>query len=304
MRGEHIKLLAKETKPVIGRESISSSLANMEAWIDHKIADVYAFRATVSSVSGRLVAIQKQDEEEAGDEEYAICSGFDVAVSDEVLCVNIAGEPVIIGKIDAANPSVYTLSIPLLLSGSGDNQFTVEKSDGTDIFNVDTVDDYVDFINGSTARFFSGNYTGQTAHIDGADGSASFGSVNTPLFEVDSQTSPDSSNTTSTTVYESAMTTAISLPTGTWTIYALGGLRAKHSADGRLRLAVSVNGNDGTARTPTVPSGSFSAVMDDHIETGITGGVSINVVIKFRSVDAGTTTVENPFVIIVARRTA
>lgn len=248
------------------------------------------FYALVDSTSSGKVALKRIGSEDTPDDQlYARLPGFELAADDTVVCVTIAGEPIVLGKVQNTAPTNYPLAIPLILSG------LLSLHGGVDL------------------RLYSDAGTTLEAEIDGATGAASFGdvtgadavftSINSPVIEVDAQTSPDTASTTSTTVFSDAMTTAVTLPAGTWTIYALGGLAAKHSANGRIRLAVAVNGTDGTARTPYASSTVFGLKVDDHIETGVAGGGSINVVVRFRSVDAGTTTVENPFVIVIARRT-
>ena len=112
-----------------------------------------------------------------------------------------------------------------------------------------------------------------------------------------------SDNTASTVTYAVAMDYSITLPTGTWTVRAMGGAGLAHSASGTVQFRVSIAGQDSTARSYTATSPTvYSTVIDDDSATGQTGTISVYV--HFRSITAGTTYAKNPFLWIQAERTA
>lgn len=69
--------------------------------IDAEIADVAAFRATVTAKSGSLITILRQDADDPDDEAYPSLNPSSIAVGDVVLCVPLGGKPVIVGTIQS-----------------------------------------------------------------------------------------------------------------------------------------------------------------------------------------------------------
>jgi hypothetical protein len=115
-------------------------------------------------------------------------------------------------------------------------------------------------------------------------------------------TATPSDNTTSTITYAVAMDHTVTLPTGTWTVKAIGGLSLIHSASGTTLYRVSVDGQDSTARSMSVSSTIYQAGIDDDSKVGLSG--SVHVYVHFRSSTAGTTSARNPWLFIVADRSA
>lgn len=209
------------------------------------VGRVTPFRATVTGGSAGLVEIQRVDASTPDTRQYARVRGFALTNGDVVLCANLDGEPVVLGKVQISSPADFTLTAPLIVP-----------------------------------------------------------SINTPFARTDAQSASDTASTTSTATYSDAMTTAVTLPTGTWTVHAVGGLAMKHSADTNVRMAIEINGTEGTARTLACPAATFRMVVDNGSVGSISGGGSINVKVRFRSSDAGTTSASNPWLMIVAERTA
>lgn len=96
--------------------SVSAAIAKLDAFVDRRVAEVAPFRATVTAIGSGLVQIQRQGAATAGTQSYARCVGFNLAVNDEVLCVNLSGQPVVIAKIQRAAPALYSLDAPIALS--------------------------------------------------------------------------------------------------------------------------------------------------------------------------------------------
>lgn len=132
-------------------------------------------------------------------------------------------------------------------------------------------------------------------------------SLNTPLAFGDSQTSSSTASTTSTTLWSDAMTYNLALPAGTWTVLAMGFIDCLHSADNRAHIRVEINGDaTGDANSPSCPATSphYRTIKSTHLLAGIAGSQTIAIKPQFKSLDAGTTSANNPEVSGLAWRTA
>lgn len=269
-----------ESAPNGGVEPLSSFEAHTALKYVEKLAEMagrtgQAYLATVVAEADGQVQIARAGDDASDDETYARCAGFGVLTNDIVLVVDVGGkEPIVIARVEATAPSFEVMRHALR------------------------------FWSGADIAGYSDAGSTQTWSIDGATGAAVFGSANTPVVDAASQSNATSTNTTSTTIYEDAATLALALPVGTWSVTAIGGLGAKHSGDDAVSLVIEINGTLGTARTLDCQAATFRTIVDNATVTGIAGGGSINVKVRFRSSDAGTTTVNNPWVIAIATRTA
>jgi hypothetical protein len=140
------------------------------------------FRATVDSLSAGKVLILREGAVANDDQLYARLTGFDLTAGDEVLCVNLGGQAIVLGKIQRSAPS--SLAVPYLAN----TVYKVDR-DNTNYTNTDTSND--------------------------AD----------------------------------AVSTTITLPTGTWSIHASGGVTAFHSSTGGITVALSLNASVGATST-------------------------------------------------------
>jgi hypothetical protein len=127
-------------------------------------------------------------------------------------------------------------------------------------------------------------------------------SFNSPFVMNGAQSTSDAASTTSTVNYSTAMTLSVPLPTGTWTVTAQGGIQLIHSAGGNLNFQINVDGVAGTERTLQGNATTYSQYVTNNEQTGRSG--TINVTMRFKSSAAGTTTARNPWLFVVARRTA
>jgi uncharacterized Zn ribbon protein len=119
----------------------------------------------------------------------------------------------------------------------------------------------------------------------------------------DSASAASTASTTSTTVYATALSTNITLPAGTWTVNAIGGLLCTHSASGTVNVQTVIAGDAGTARAISgVSSSSPNMVVDNAVKGGQSG--TITCLIQYKSSTAGTTAAKNPWITIIAERTA
>lgn len=114
--------------------SAERAVEKIIAAINKRIAGIAPFRAVVSSLSAGKVLIIRQGAATADTQAYARLAGFDLAVNDEVLCVNLSGQAIVLGKIQRAAPS--NLAVPMLNT-------PVIKIDrnNTNFTNTDTVND-------------------------------------------------------------------------------------------------------------------------------------------------------------------
>lgn len=143
-----------------------------------------------------------------------------------------------------------------------------------------------------------------TWQIDGATGAAIFASYNSPVVGTASQTVPDTASTTSTGSYSPAMSLAVPLGSGTWTLNALGFLDCEHSTGDRVNVAVEIDGDAGVGRSPSCPSATFRTVRDDHELAGVVGARSVTCRVLFRALDPGTVTASTTNLLVIARRTS
>lgn len=132
------------------------------------------------------------------------------------------------------------------------------------------------------------------------DGKMSASAPASPVCQTTSQSTADTANTTSTSVFADAASVSITLGTGTWSLFCIGGLLLSHSA-GDATWRLEVNGTGGSTRTLNVLV--EKQVIANQNATSITGGGSITVKVQYRASDVGTAAARNPWAIIVAVRT-
>lgn len=110
--------------------------------------------------------------------------------------------------------------------------------------------------------------------------------------------------TTSTSAYTTQVTARVHLTAGTWTVQALGLLRANHSSGTQSNARLYVHTTAGTALTRYCDPDYTSPLYMVETVTGIAGDQEISVLLQFKSSDAGTTTVNDGVIIVIATRTA
>lgn len=123
------------------------------------------------------------------------------------------------------------------------------------------------------------------------------------------QTSADTTSTTNVGAGNtvSSLTVAVVLPGSApdqWTFYAVGSLEMKHSADNQVLLTINIDGNESGGRNPTCPSTAYKTVHEKHSVSGIAGAQTVNVRLRYCGTDAGTTSAQNPNLLVIARRTS
>lgn len=91
---------------------LTDSVALLNRLIDRRVSRVAPFRAVVTDVDGDLIEIRRIEATSPESRKVASCGHIVLQVDDEVLCVNINGEPVVVNRIGravAATPT-YTLA--------------------------------------------------------------------------------------------------------------------------------------------------------------------------------------------------
>lgn len=115
------------------------------------------------------------------------------------------------------------------------------------------------------------------------------------------QSLADTGSTTSTTNYANAATLNVTLPSGTWDVKAVGGLGISNTG-GRSNFQITIGGTAGPNQTLTVTT--LAHAVTNAEKTGVAGGGVVAVAVQFKSLDAGTTTARNPWLMVTAIRTA
>lgn len=92
---------------------IDTVMERLDQMVTKRVSDIAPFRATVASVSGGMVTIQRPGITTAETELRARVVGYDLAVNDEVLCVVVNGKPVVIGQVQRASPASADYQPPI-----------------------------------------------------------------------------------------------------------------------------------------------------------------------------------------------
>lgn len=119
------------------------------------------------------------------------------------------------------------------------------------------------------------------------------------------QSTADAGSTTSTSTYVTAATFSLFLPPGVWTVDVMGGISLTHSAGGQADYRIDIDGAAGfSRRTRNLSATVYSRYEANQTRTGVAGNRSINVEVKYKGTDAGTTSAANPSANVMARRIA
>jgi hypothetical protein len=231
------------------------------------IDSIRPYRAQANAVSNGKVAIKPFEASTALGEYAAQLANFDVVAGTEILVIDVAGRPFVLGTVQRSAPSAHDLSGGLNLKS------------------------------GTQLRLYNATNAGYPIAMDGANGNVRFdgnitvGGTATGLPFVSSGAGAASANTTSTTVYTNLSSWNVTLPAGTWQCAILAQASFQHSASSTSNFRVTVGGTAGTVQTQSFFNAAYATGVCDATVTGLTGTVSINV--DFKSSAAGTTTAKN-----------
>lgn len=134
--------------------------------------------------------------------------------------------------------------------------------------------------------------------------------ANMILMGTRSQSGSDGSPNSSTTVWNGAIADmTLQLPQeGTWQLHALGSCLITHSAGGQAQIRILVDGSGSTPNTLTLgteePRMAVESVNSGLTYAGVGGADGVvHCHLEYKSVDAGTTTIRNPALQLIAIRT-
>ena len=79
---------------------LDQAMSRLEETIANRVSAVEPFRAIVTGTSGGMVTIRRLEAATGETELRARVAGVDVVADDEVLCVNVSGKPVVVGRLN------------------------------------------------------------------------------------------------------------------------------------------------------------------------------------------------------------
>lgn len=245
----------------------SDLLGGLTNQIRSAIDSVRPWRAQANSVSGGRVTIKPFEASAPLGELAAQLEGFDVVAGDEILVVDVAGRPFVLGTVQRTTPTARDLSGGLFMRG------------------------------GTQLRLYNAAGSTYPIALDGANGNARFdgnlvvGGTVSGLPFVSSGSGSASGSTTSTSTYSTLSTWSVTLPAGTWACSVLAQCSFQHSGSSTANFRVSVGGNAGTVQTQSFYTSAYATGVCNADVTGLSGTVSIN--LDYKSSAAGTTTAKN-----------
>jgi hypothetical protein len=237
-----------------------------------------------SMPTSNTALIYRLEEDVASAFEAKVLTPFVLRHDDVVLAVQIGRSNVVLGRIEPITPSWFMLRAGLRLWNSGDlRMFSDEGVDQTIWLDNDLGEGH--FVN----IILTGSLTAT--------------SMNSPVFTASSASNATVGSTTNTTTYQEALATDLTLPTGSWAVYAFGGASLAHNASGSVNMVVEIDGVIDTARTVSMLDAGPMLVADNHSRT-VVGDRDVTIRTMYKASTAGTVTCKAPFIIVSARRTA
>lgn len=112
----------------------------------------------------------------------------------------------------------------------------------------------------------------------------------------------DTASTTAISTFQQASLRTVTLPTGTWNFWVNAWLALKNSGGNNGQLRVQIDGNAGGTRTVALNSSTYQTAMCHATQGGVTGGRSVNVLLEYHGTTSGTTSAQNPALLIFAFR--
>jgi hypothetical protein len=284
--------------------SIKEFYGGLQDAIDRAVARIKPYRALVHSTSNGKVKIQPLESLTPLDESFAQLAGFKLEADDEIAVLELNNQPFVLGKIQRSTPTLERFAHAIDIVFEDDAAFQVQDASGDTTLRVDTDTPQVAVLNGASLGGFTGESSSGTPtfSLNASTGAITGTSFNSPHVVTVSQSTADTTSTTSTSVLQTAATTSVNLPTGTWTIKAIGGCQFTHSANATALFQVTVGGTSGTARSMTFSSTVYMMAIDNAEVSSLSG--TVTVALEYRSSTAGTTSARNPWLMIIATRTS
>jgi hypothetical protein len=120
------------------------------------------------------------------------------------------------------------------------------------------------------------------------------------------QNTPDTASSSDAVNYVVAIDVALSIATGTWTVYAIGGssLRSSDSTSGNLRIEIDGTAGTAVARNLGSTANTADTMIATSAKTGVSGGGTTTVEVRYKPAASGTITADDSFLLVAAVRTA
>lgn len=255
----------------------SDLLGGIYGQVQKLVDTLRPYRAQANAVSNGKVAIKPFEASTALGEYAAQLEGFDVVAGDEILVIDVAGRPFVLGTVQRNSPTARDLSGGLFMRG------------------------------GTQLRLYNAAGSTYPIALDGANGNARFdgnvvvGTLTGAPF-VSSGSGSASGSTTSTSTYSTLSTWSVTLPAGTWACSVLAQCSFQHSGSSTANFRVSVGGNAGTVQTQSFYNAAYATGVCNADVTGLSGTVSIT--LDYKSSASGTTTAKNAGYIAAFTKTA
>lgn len=110
---------------------LDAAIKKLYQYVDTRVEETRSFRAIVTGTSSGMVQIRRIHSPSEETALRARCVGFDLAVSDEVLCAPMAdGIPVVVAKLQRAAPS-GSFTLPVSLQVGGSSGATIRSGSGS-----------------------------------------------------------------------------------------------------------------------------------------------------------------------------
>lgn len=122
---------------------------------------------------------------------------------------------------------------------------------------------------------------------------------------IDSDNAANTGTNPSDVTYNTAVDVYLTLPTGTWTVFTLGGALFRQSVDGQISVRANIDGNTGNVDSPSVDDAIRTHVVVGHTVTGVASGtVACGIQYKNFAGVSGTASASQVWIIALALRTA
>lgn len=281
---------------------IDSAIKRLYQYVDARIDDVRSFRAIVTGTSSGMVTIRRIHSTSGETALRARCAGFELAVSDEVLCAPMAdGIPVVVAKLQRATPS-GSFTLPVSLQVGGSSGATIRTGSGTpEGAVIGNVGDIYLRTNGGSGTIIYEKASGAATNTGWVANVAAVTSEFIPFVRT---AFDDTLNSTSSTgTYTTQVSTTFTLPTGTWTVEAMGWGRIATDADTNVNIRIVIDGTNGTAVARSGPT-TFAAPGGAHSSKSSVASGSRTVSLQFKAATADTVYMSNAFLLVNAYRTA
>jgi len=235
-------------------------VSGLQAQQTKALESLKPWRAEVYAVEDGRVILKPFEADAPLGEKVAQLRGFDVVPGDEVIVAEVAGRLFVLGANQRGTPTARSMSASLhLKSGTQLRLYNAANS---------AYPIAMDGSNGN-ARFDGNLVVGGTLTVGG--GTSSGGG---PFVYQAIDGTPTTASTTSTSTWQEQGSISVTLPTGTWTVYANAWSRLQHSVGGTISSRVDIAGSQGTSFSSSA-STVATLYAAQHSRTGQSGTIAV-----------------------------